>query len=946
MDEFEGLEQVQLEDEVSFDGFEEADLETGASFPGGDDVELEEPTQTEGEFEGLAAPTDQTQLGAAAEAGARSLMQGSAAVAGAGIGAAVSGPFAPVGGLIGAGIGYWVGGKSADISGFRSPEQMDPEFRSSGYFGESIGGALPFATVPYALAAANYKFAPTAVGNLMNQIVNTAKTMPGRFATVEAGTIFSSGVGAAAAEQALPGNVPARMGAELAFGFINPANLVRTSMTGANRIVSRAYQQFSPDAQETAAGRYIADLMQQAGDDPDLIARVLKEAPPPGLEGLTAAQRTDSPALSALSEYLAKQSKKYGAESEQKMLDGLDAIRSQVSLLRGTGDPAALTAAAEVQTAYYRTLIQGRLDDALNQAKVAAGQISQDNPAARAELGVTVRGLIDESITAARAAERELWAAVPKDQAVPITNLQREFDTIVADLLPEVRDQKTPKIVRDFIARVSAPAGQADQSLIILPEDIGRRVAPAGSANSVAGEMTQLRSELLDMARQASTTGDYSQARIYNNLAEATLDDIDAAFRQTNNTAYQDARRFSKELNDTYTRSFVGKATAQGRYGNRIAPELLARKATASGPEATRLQLEELEEATRFAMERGFADPADMDNMMDAQQRIVRITAADAIDPETGLVSTKKLSKFLRDNETLLNRFPEVRDDISRAVTDENYRKRMEALAKGQQDLINRQKLVGKLTGMEPVAAAKRSLLSNTTAADLTQMAKIAKRGGVNPDTGAKITPQEATDGLRASVLDAAFQLATQPGRPMNLPVARQFLFESSIPGQKSPMDVLIENGVVTTEHADEMRRFFDAADTIVNSTRSGTAIEVQPTASDFLSGMMGRIAGSKIVGLMSQASGGAGGSSIIVHGAGARMGEYVIDKIPAANLNKVLIDMMNDPQRMAKVLEAAPTPKARAEQARQINAWVIQSGFVGVESLLDLPVEYDPLQQ
>lgn len=602
------------DNDTDFSSFVSADpAENDTDFSTFNEANLSEspPEASASGFSGLEGASDGPSLGqqagAALETGARAAYQSAGALAGAGIGAAVSGPFAPIGATVGGALGYWVGGKSAEISGFRSPEDLPAELRPAGYFGESIGGAFPFATAPYVLAAANYKFAPTAVGKFINQIVNTAKTRPITFALAEAGPAISAAAGAGIAESLAPGDTGIRVGAEVAAGMTNPTKGLVIAATGVNQIVRKATSTLSPAARETQAGQYIMDVLAQTGEDPELIARVLRETPLAGLENLTAAQRAGSPGLAAISDMLAKQSSKFGAESEKAFTEGLDAIRQQVALLRGTGDPEALRAAAEVQSTYYRTLIQGRLDMAVDDARAAAAGISQDTPAARAELGVRVRELISESITSARTAERELWSAIPKDQSVPITNLQREFDATVADLLPEVRDQKTPKIVRDFINRVSSNQ-QVEQSLIILPEDIGRRVAGGAPAGTNAGEMTQLRTELLDMARQSSTSGDYNQARIYNNLAEAVLDDIDTAFRQTGNTAYQDARQFSKELNDTYTRSFVGKATSQGRYGDRIAPELLVRRATSSGPEATRLQLEELEQATRFVTERGFAE--------------------------------------------------------------------------------------------------------------------------------------------------------------------------------------------------------------------------------------------------------------------------------------------------------------------------------------------------
>jgi hypothetical protein len=46
----------------------------------------------------------------------------------------------------------------------------------------------------------------------------------------------------------------------------------------------------------------------------------------------------------------------------------------------------------------------------------------------------------------------------------------------------------------------------------------------------------------------------------------------------------------------------------------------------------------------------------------------------------------------------------------------------------------------------------------------------------------------------------------------------------------------------------------------------------------------------------------------------------------------------MNDPQKMALLLMKADTPEKSAQQARQINAWLVQSGI----SSLTEPVTRD----
>ena len=65
--------------------------------------------------------------------------------------------------------------------------------------------------------------------------------------------------------------------------------------------------------------------------------------------------------------------------------------------------------------------------------------------------------------------------------------------------------------------------------------------------------------------------GDHSSARSFNNMAEAILDDLGESVSPAGKKLYDDARSFTKELHDVFTRSFVGKIQSVGKYGDRIA---------------------------------------------------------------------------------------------------------------------------------------------------------------------------------------------------------------------------------------------------------------------------------------------------------------------------------------------------------------------------------------
>jgi hypothetical protein len=102
------------------------------------------------------------------------------------------------------------------------------------------------------------------------------------------------------------------------------------------------------------------------------------------------------------------------------------------------------------------------------------------------------------------------------------------------------------------------------------------------------------------------------------------------------------------------------------------------------------------------------------------------------------------------------------------------------------------------------------------------------------------------------------------------------------------------------------------------------------------------RMIGSGIAGGTARAAG-SGTPSLIVHGAGARFAEEAMTKVPIASVNKILVEAMNDPEKMALLLMKAPTPEKAAQQARQIHAWLVQSALTGVSDSIERDYEQRP---
>lgn len=842
-----------------------------------------------------------------------------------GIGKPIATVAGGIGGLILGGMG---GEQATEALGIPKPGELPPDQRAAAYGARVVGESLPFVVAPYAAAAKGYQFAETGVGKYLNQIINTAKQSPKMFGTLEATSIASSAGGEYIAETIAPGQTGTRIASGVAAGVFDPIRLTVKTGQAVLNTTKKVLSTISPAARETVAAKRLQELFDAAGEDPALAARILREQgvlDEAGViveDGLTAAQITGSRALSALQKYAADMSPDFAAAADSKAKDTLDMMRGLVVQLSRTGDPESLKAAAQIRTTYYRTLLENMVDTATKKAADSAATISKDTPAAREGLSTQARESLNTVISEVRRVERELWSQIDKNVSVDVSNLQREFDSIEAGTLKELRGKQLPPTVRKFLDRVTAPK-EEEAALIWLPTN-AKGNAPATPVGTNYGEMQQLRSDLLDEARAASDAGEFGKARTLNNLAESILDDIDTAFSQTSSDAYDAARQFTREMNGTFTRSFVGKATATGKYGDRIAPELLLRKALATGKEAGALQLDELSRATKFLDERQMGTELTAEataNMLNAQEGFVRLMFREAVDQNTGVVNPKRLRTLIDQNETLLNRFPEVRQQLEDAVTSEVARKEIETFASNKIKFMEDRKLFTKLAEGDPVVIAQKALTSPDVERQINDMVKTVTAGNLN-----KIDQESALKGLRSSLFEGAIRSSTDKNGVLNLKEFRKLMYTPSVPNRTSPLSMMRDKGIIDAKEYDLIEKMFGLMDNIEGVKTPGLAVEKSKDMGDAALAFFSRVLGTSMIGFISKKLGMK--ASIQAHAAGANVGEQVLNKLPALKTDQIFVRALNDRKLMAALLDKVNTPEAAELQARQIHAWLLQSGL------------------
>jgi hypothetical protein len=188
------------------------------------------------------------------------------------------------------------------------------------------------------------------------------------------------------------------------------------------------------------------------------------------------------------------------------------------------------------------------------------------------------------------------------------------------------------------------------------------------------GEMVNYRSNLLSLAREAAGKGEMGDAKFYGTLAEGILKDLETLKAP----AFDQARGFSKALNDTFTRTFASDVSISGPGAKtvggaeRLPAEILVSRAFGSNADVTAMRMNEIEDAVKFMRTqyddavnkygkrskvalalKPQADLADMQvaSIRDAQDRVYRLAAAKAIDPVTGRLNPRMLEKFAAENQ-------------------------------------------------------------------------------------------------------------------------------------------------------------------------------------------------------------------------------------------------------------------------------------------------------
>lgn len=800
---------------------------------------------------------------------------------------------------------------------YKTIDDVPPRLRAPFVFGENVGQGIPFMGGTVALAKTGFRtLSESFVGKIFNGIMDAARDRMKIFLAGESVSVLGAASSGATSEAFLPGQVGPRMTAEVVGGIFAPGRLV---VNGAAFLFTRSRQvmeSLTPAARETAAARLIQSAFAEAGEDPVLAARLLRDAAKSLPEGVTptSAQLVPFEAMVGLETALIASNRKFSVEAANRAQSTMDAYKDVIRLLRGTGDPAALREAAILQERYFRTLMIDNINEVKRIALQAAEKISPDNSGARAILSENVFLSASKSLKQSRQVEKNLWDLVPIDIDAKSNHITRAFTDLRARMLP---DEATPKIITDSLIRLGEASGETNIGFLKL-----------------------FRSRMLAMAREAGSNPERAnEASMYGHLAEAALDDIDAVFKGPNDAvlrtfgvateAYDNARQFSAALHDAFTNSFTGQNLQQGRRGLRLAPEALMKRALAGGGEVSAYRLRELEEAVRFLPQRGLGGEEAIENldlMMEVQERFLAIVASDAVvNAETGVASTKAIADFIQKSPELMNRFPAIKTLLETAATSQSAANNLVDVYKKGAPIVRKRSAFAKLAGTDsqvfesPIDAVRSALNGRSPIRDLTALAKVGKRGG-----------EEAVAGFRATVFDHAFREASTPSG-LDFKKLRSVLFDPSAPGKPSAIDIMLKQDTIDVDTVSRLNKILSKADDVAKAAAGG-GIPVDPDQG--LDGMVQLLIRAQGAKMATSALGKGGGSSLIIAAGGAKLAEQVLARIPNNKIAQILIEAAEDPELMATLLTKNVGKAEGLEVALKLHSLMVRLGMMTVTPL------------
>lgn len=446
-------------------------------------------------------------------------------------------------------------------------------------------------------------------------VTQFAARAPGTFTAGE----MAAAAGAGAAAETLPGRGPLSELLKEVAGGTTPFAFATT--------LENMFRAVAQRSRGKAAAK-----VQLAAKDPETSAQLLSEPTP---EGMTAAQATGDPGLISLERSIVRAHDR----GRNRFLDRQQQLNET---LIGDVERALQPSSAGIDVT--REFMQGRIDTARNLLDQRAEQASDAVRMRIERLGAGVDEIqaqkvvydeLDRFYIDARAQETELYDNVPMNVVTPRIEASRRFRDAFRD---EEKDDIAllPTGVRELF-RAKSGSGIMEALTGQGPRDL---------PNVRIGRLQNLRSSVLNTAREARRNNQFNRARIHEKAADVLFDLMSS--RRDVEGPLRSALEFSRNLNQRFTSGPVADILGLSRGQTRPTGREQPLAGLLRGPEAGAAV-----SAIRAAGQSPASEAATADFVLSKFQNEV-------IQPSGDRLTVDRLRRWRQSNRALLSRFPEI----------------------------------------------------------------------------------------------------------------------------------------------------------------------------------------------------------------------------------------------------------------------------------------------
>lgn len=897
----------------------------------------------------------------------RGLTIGAGGLGGLRLGAAaapVAGPAAPFMPAVG-----FVGGMTAGTLMAENVDRLFPGVSRQDLIPYREGGK----TFGEALAMSPFVFGVPAlqggrVAQFVSDIGTVARKNPLRFLTGEAFSATGAGIGAGTAEAVAPGSPGARFTGEVGGSIFFPGKFITTVGGAIYDLGKRVATGMGMDAREAQVAELLRKSITESGEDINKVIKAL-ETRLPAEATPSSAQKSGSSSLSVIETTLARNNPGLAAALKTQGTDTLRAYELMIENLRQIGTPDAFRKAAEIRDTVHRNLLDTRLAAAERTAADKIAAIKVDNPQTRMMVGDIIKDQTVRALDDARSYEKYLWNEALKDSVRPRkvkgeeiirlrstqpTSLGEQFLEIATSMTPERFNAKMPTEIRAIMGRLGIDqdtilnyakgkltreyidTGRVPQEYLTRPA--GPRTARRESIFNTTDiqDLINIRSDLLSYARDAAVNNP-SFANFYGRMAESALDDL----QRLGSPAYDKARSFSKQLNDYFTRTFAGDVTEGAAVvggkvtgtttQQRVLPEILAQRAYGAGNDMTALRMQQIENAVgmmrqqyddavkqfgRTSKEALALKPyADLSadrvvSVRDANSRALLALANRAIDPTTGRVNPRQLTRFVNENKIMLDRLGLTNDLMDATRAENALRLVLDQNSAMNKTLLKQTAFAQVLSAESPTRVITDTINSKYPVKGFSNLVKLAKTGG-----------QDAIDGLKSSVFDYLYQKA---GGDTNFSAQafEKALFDPIAVGKPSLYGILKGQGVYSLSEAKALKQILNRMGNVETAMKNNMLTDELAKGAGAIEDLALRIMGSKLGKALEP-------GSLIAASAGSKYMRDLFDKTPLAAVKQIMERATTDPQFMAALLKKTGRMNQQDSYiaARLFNSAMINAG-------------------